>query len=106
MRRRAASMSAPSRSNPAPTPAAGAASIPVAASIARVVSEYDAVSSVPTPLLAVTVKVLAPGVVGVPETTPVAEFSTSPPGSAPAVMVKVAAGRARAVKVKEYGVPA
>jgi hypothetical protein len=52
-----------------------------------------------TPLVAVTVKVEEPGVVGIPDNTPVVAFNARPGGSAPADTVKVGAGLPEATKV-------
>jgi hypothetical protein len=57
-------------------------------------------------LVAVTVKVEVPGVVGVPEITPVVPFSASPAGSVPSVIPNVGDGIPLAVTPNEYGVPA
>ena len=48
--------------------------------------------AVPTPLLARTVKVNVPAVVGVPDSTPVVAFNVNPLGSVPLATAKVGAG--------------
>ena len=60
------------------------------------------VASVPTPLLAFTVRVRVPAVPapGVPEIAPVAVFRVRPLGRLPAVMLKVGAGKPAAARAK------
>ena len=55
---------------------------------------------------AVMVTVDEPGVVGVPERTPVVPFRVRPAGRAPALTVNVGDGVPEAVTVNAYGVPA
>ena len=52
-----------------------------------------------TPLLAVTLNEKGPVVVGVPDSTPLAEFKVKPPGSAPDVTANVGVGLPLAVNV-------
>jgi hypothetical protein len=52
-----------------------------------------------TPLVAVTVKVDEPAVVGVPDNPPVVEFNDKPGGREPADTVKVGAGLPEAANV-------
>lgn len=90
-----------------------AGSVPVAARVApapitdaeAIVSVYVAVESGAVPLLAVTVKVNDPLVVGVPDITPVVVSSWRPAGSEPVVTVNVGAGVPVAVIACVYGVP-
>ena len=60
------------------------------------------VASLPTPLLAFTVKVRVPAVpaAGVPEIAPVFAFRLRPSGRLPAVMLKDGAGKPEAASVK------
>ena len=60
------------------------------------------VASVPTPLLAFSVRVRVPAVpaAGVPEITPVVALSVRPSGRLPAVMLKDGAGKPEAASVK------
>jgi len=81
-------------------PVAGRISAPEATVIV-----YVAVASGAVPLLAVTVKVNDPLVVGVPEITSVFASSWRPAGSEPVVTVNVGAGVPVAVIVYVYGVP-
>ena len=87
---------------------APAGSLPVAGRVSApdaIVSVYVAVESGAVPLLAVTVKVNDPLVVGVPEITPVVASSWRPAGSEPVVTVNVGAGVPVAVIACVYGVP-
>lgn len=61
--------------------------------------------SVPALFVAVSVNVAEPAEVGVPDTTPVEEFKTSPPGRAPDDTANVIGAVPVAVTVAEYGVP-
>ena len=56
-------------------------------------------------MVAVTVKLYAPAVVGVPEMTPVVAFNVSPAGSAPAVTAYVGAGVPLPTRVVEAALP-
>src|SRR6266481_5106990 len=56
-----------------------------------------------TPLLALTVKVNTPGVVGVPDSRPLAASRISPPGSAPEARANVGAGAGGLSAVKAGG---
>ena len=75
----------------------GADGVPVAGLMVMVIDGLTASGGVP--LVAVTVKVNVPVVVGVPEMTPVAELRVRPPGSDPLEIVKVGAGEPVATKV-------
>src|SRR5450756_2409178 len=60
---------------------------------------------VPALFVAVSVNVAEPAEVGVPDTTPVEESKTSPPGRAPDDTVNVIGAVPVAVTVAEYAVP-
>ena len=57
------------------------------------------------PLLAFTVKVNAPGIVGAPASAPLVESRLSPFGSEPDATLNVGDGLPVAAKVYEYGLP-
>lgn len=71
------------------------------------VSVKDWVGAVPTPLVAVNVRLKTPPrlPVGLPLSTPVTLFKLTPPGRVPPVRLKVGTGKPLAFKVKLPGLP-